>query len=146
MQIQSCPFLLMMMISSLTFMKNVEWRLLISIWLITSSFCRAPNEWYEMQAKILHDFNIILNENEYDCPGSITVMGRYYLVMYEGELWPGQVTEVKSGGQIITVKCLEKIDAPKGSTWKWSVKKDEHDYPICDVKQKIERPQLYTMF
>ena len=90
--------------------------------------------------------NIILNENEYDCPGSITVMGRYYLVMYEGELWPGQVTQVKSGGQIITVKCLEKIDAPKGSTWKWSVKKDEHDYPICDVKQKIERPQLYTMF
>ena len=66
--------------------------------------------------------------------------------MYEGKLWPGQVTQIKSGGQIVMVKCLEKVGTPKGLTWKWPVKKDEHDYPICDVKQKIERPQLYTMF
>ena len=68
----------------------------------------------------------------------------YYLVMYEGKLWPGQVTQIKGGGQIVIliVKCLEKVDTPKGLTWKWPVKKDEHDYPICDVKQKIEIPQL----
>ena len=40
------------------------------------------------------------------------------------------------------VKCLEKVDDPKRSSWKSPVKKDEHDYPICDIKQKIETPQL----
>ena len=44
----------------------------------------------------------------------------------------------KKQWQIVMVKCLEKADAPKGSTWKWPVKKDEHDYPICDAKQKIQ--------
>ena len=60
----------------------------------------------------------ILNEKDYDRPGSISVVGSYYLVMYEGELWPGQATQVKNVRQIVTVKCLKKVDAPKGSTWK----------------------------
>ena len=57
--------------------------------------------------------NNILNEKEYDCPGSFPVVGSYYLVMYKGELWPRQVIQVKSSGQIEIVKCLEKADAPK---------------------------------
>ena len=59
----------------------------------------------------------ILNEKEYDCPRSFPVVGSYYLVMYDGELWPAQVTQVKSNGQIVMVKCLEKADASKRSTW-----------------------------
>ena len=55
----------------------------------------------------------ILNEKEYDCPGSFPVVGSYYLVMYKGELWPRQVIQVKSSGQIEIAKCLEKADAPK---------------------------------
>ena len=72
--------------------------------------------------------NNILNEKQYDCLKSLPLMGSYYLVMYQGELWPGQVTQVKSSGQIVMVKCLEKANASKGLTWKWPVKKDEHDY------------------
>ena len=130
-----------MMIFVSTFIKREG---CLYIWLITSSFVEgAPNEWHETQAKIIHHLivqqNLIkilrfLNEKEYDCPGSLPVLGSYYLVMYKGELWPRQVTQVKSGGEIVIVKCLEKANAPKWLTWKWPVKKDKHDYAICDVK------------
>ena len=83
-----------------------------------------------------------INEIEYDCPGGVPAVGDYYLVMYEGGLWPGQVIQVKKNGQIIQVKCLEKAEAPTGSYWKWPAKKDEHEYPLCDIKQKINTPQL----
>ena len=83
-----------------------------------------------------------INEIEYDCPGGVPAVGDYYLVMYEGGLWPGQVTQVKKNGHIIQVKCLEKAEAPTGSYWKWPAKKDEHEYPLCDIKQKINTPQL----
>ena len=46
-----------------------------------------------------------LNEKEYNCPECLPIVGNYYLVMYEGELWPGQLTEVKNG-QTVKVKCL----------------------------------------
>ena len=29
-----------------------------------------------------------INEKEYNCPGGIPIAGNYYLIMYEGELWP----------------------------------------------------------
>ena len=78
--------------------------------------------------------NKILNDKEYDWePESLPVVGSYYFVMYEGELaWascPGE-----GGGRVVIVKRLEKVNAPKWLTWKWPVKKDEHNYPICDVK------------
>ena len=56
--------------------------------------------------------NNILNDKEYDCSGNLPALESYYLVMCEGELWLGQVTQVKSSGQIATAKCLEKADAP----------------------------------
>ena len=61
--------------------------------------------------------------------------------MYEGELWPGQITEVKNG-QTVKVKCLQKANGPKGSPWKWPIKKDKHECPLCDIRQKIEISQL----
>ena len=43
--------------------------------------------------------NKILNEKEYDWePKSLPVVGSYYFVMHEGELWPEQVTQVKVVG------------------------------------------------
>ena len=30
--------------------------------------------------------NNILNEMEYNCPGSLSVVGSYYLVVYKGEI------------------------------------------------------------
>ena len=54
--------------------------------------------------------NNILNEKEYDCLGSLPVVGSYYLVMYNGEPWAGHVTQVKSGGQIVMVKCPKRIN------------------------------------
>ena len=43
--------------------------------------------------------NKILNEKEYDWePESLPVVGSYYFVMHEGELWPEQVTQVKVVG------------------------------------------------
>ena len=59
--------------------------------------------------------NNILKEKQYDCLGSLPVVGSYYLVMYKGKLWSGKVTQVKSGGQIVTVKYRKKVDAPKES-------------------------------
>ena len=47
-----------------------------------------------------------------DCPGGLPVVGNYYLVMYEGVFWPGQITEVKNG-QTVKVKCLQKADPRK---------------------------------
>lgn len=58
--------------------------------------------------------------------------------MFEGELWPGQVTKVS--GNSIRVKCLEK-DNQAGSTWRWPQKLDEADYDVTDVKQRINTPQ-----
>ena len=65
------------------------------------------------------------------------------LVEYEDELWPGQVTSVAE--ERATVKCYEKAELPRGSTWKWPAKDDEHDYPLADIKQKIETP-IITSF
>ena len=48
-----------------------------------------------------------LNEKEYDCPGGLPVIGNYNVVMYEGEFWPSQITEVKNG-QTVKVKYLQK--------------------------------------
>ena len=56
-----------------------------------------------------------LNEKEYDHPGGLPFVGNYYVVIYEGELWPGQLTEVNNE-QTMKVKCLWKADTPKGST------------------------------
>ena len=95
------------------------------IWFIKSSLCRVPNEWHEIQAKTIHYLTV---KTKSYCRGSLPVVGSYYLVMYEGEL---------------IYKCLEKANAPKWLTWKWPVKKDEHDYQICDVKQKIRTPNCY---
>ena len=61
--------------------------------------------------------------------------------MYDVELWPSQIIELKNG-QTVKAKCLQKADAPKGCTWKWPIKKDEYGYPLCDIRQKIEIPQL----
>ena len=58
---------------------------------------------YDMKRKLrLHMTSLsnkILNEKEYDWePESLSVVGSYYFVMHEGELWPEQVTQVKVVG------------------------------------------------
>ena len=58
-----------------------------------------------------------INEKEYNCPEDIPVTGNYYLIIQEGELWPSQLTQVKKNGLTIQVKCLEKAEAQKGSSW-----------------------------
>ena len=95
------------------------------IWFITSSFCRAPNEWHETQAKIIHD--LIVQQN-LKWEGILRAFDWKLLSCHVRRwtlLWPGQVTQVKSGGQIVIVKCLEKVNPPKWLTWKWPFKKDK---------------------
>ena len=56
-----------------------------------------------------------MKKKEYDCPGGLPVVENCYLVMYEGGLRPGQITEVKNG-QTVKGKCFCKADSPKGCT------------------------------
>ena len=69
------------------------------------------------------------------------IVGQYYIVDYEGCLFPGVVTVVNENGSI-KVKCLAKAHAPHGSTWKWPGRVDEHDYPVCNLREPIEMPKL----
>ena len=58
----------------------------------------------------------------------------YYLVTYEGQLWPGQLMKPSKYGGII--RCLLKATVT-GSIWKWSNKPDEEEYRMEDVHQEI---------
>lgn len=62
----------------------------------------------------------------------------YYLVAYEGEVFPGKF-EGKQNGSLVSVSCMQKAIVP-GSTWKWPCPPDEHEYPRCDIQRKIESP------
>ena len=44
-------------------------------------------------------------------------VGIYWLVNYEEELWPGQITKITSSS-LIHVKCYKKATAPVSSTWR----------------------------
>ena len=59
--------------------------------------------------------------------------GMHVIIEYEGELFPGKITEVVEEG--VKVSCMEKSSSV-GSTWKWPAKMDEHVYPFCDVRFK----------
>ena len=43
------------------------------------------------------------------------IVGQYYIVDYEGSLFPGVATVVNENGSM-KVKCLAKTHAPHGST------------------------------
>ena len=63
---------------------------------------------------------------------TITI-GMIVIVEYEGELFPGRVTEHVNDG--VKVICMTK-STTRGSTWKWPKQIDENIYPYCDVKFK----------
>ena len=63
--------------------------------------------------------------------------GSYYLVTYEGELWPGQLIKLTKSGAII--RCLQKAPVI-GSIWGWPNKPDEEEYRMEDIHQEIETP------
>jgi len=71
----------------------------------------------------------------------IPLVGNYYLVDYEGSIFPGLLTCLNSDGSF-KIKCLQKAIKPNGSTWKWPDKTDEFDYAISDIKLAIEVPRL----
>ena len=79
---------------------------------------------------------------DYKLPELLPRVGLYYLVEYEGALWPGQVMEVWQNEKRVKVRWMVKAMAPKGSTWVWPITTDEHDYPICDLKKRIDTPKL----
>ena len=56
--------------------------------------------------------------------------GMYLIVEYEGELFPGEITDVIEDGVIVS--CMEKCDSI-GSTLKWPKKMDETVYPFCHI-------------
>ena len=67
-------------------------------------------------------------------------VGSYYIVEYEGSLFPGIIETVNSNNTI-QVKCMIKAFlSTQKSTWKWPATPDIHDYPIEDVKQHIVVP------
>ena len=71
------------------------------------------------------------------------IVGQYYLVDYEGGLFPCVVTAFNDNGSI-RVKCLSKAHGPRGSTWKWPGRVDEHDYLARDIRKPVEVPKLIS--
>ena len=59
-------------------------------------------------------------------PSSL-VEGNYYLVKFEGELWPGQLIKRTKSGAI--VKCLQKTAIVR-SIWRWPEKPNEEEYVL----------------
>ena len=68
-------------------------------------------------------------------------VGIYWLVNYEEELWPGQITKITSSS-LIHVKCYKKATAPVSSTWRQPKKPDEQDYHIMDLRHKMNTPDV----
>ena len=69
-------------------------------------------------------------------------IGSYYIVEYEGSLFPGIVEAVNSNNTI-RVKCMVKAFlSTQKSDWKWPATPDIHDYPIEDMKQPIAVPKV----
>jgi len=60
------------------------------------------------------------------------IVGSYYIVSYEGSLFPGKAIAI--GLQHANIICLQKESAPCGSTRKWPITGDIHDYPYEDIK------------
>lgn len=61
------------------------------------------------------------------------------MVEYEKADWPGQIRRIQ--GSRAHVACYQKAHGIPGSTWKWPEKEDLHDYPLTDVKYKIDIPK-----
>lgn len=61
--------------------------------------------------------------------------GDFVIFNYEGELFPGQVSEVKEDG--CNIKSLVK----SGVDWKWPKRDDLMFYPLCDISTKINCPR-----
>ena len=113
------------------------------IWHMTRSFCRAPNECHEMQAKILHDFVL---EQQYLKRQGIWLFWKPSSVgkLLSGNVrrwtlawasYPGKKQWANCNGQMPWKSgCPKRIDREMAS--------HEHDYPICDVKQEIETSRL----
>lgn len=60
--------------------------------------------------------------------------GDYVLVMYENQLYPGQVKEVAE--HRVLISAMEKC----GGNWKWPRKPDAIWYFYDDITQKIDKP------
>lgn len=61
--------------------------------------------------------------------------GNYVLVRYDGELYPGQIIEVKNDDEVL-VSAMKK--SPRN--WKWPAKPDKIFYSKDEIVQKINQP------
>ena len=88
---------------------------------------------------ITHQSKEALKEIEYaiSCVSFSLVEGNYYLVNFEGELWPGQLIKLMKSGAIL--RCLQKA-AVVGSIWRWPEKPNEKEYILKDICYGIVIP------
>ena len=68
---------------------------------------------------------------------SIIRVDDFVVCMYEGELFPGQVTNVLAEGKGASIKVLGKC----AGGWRWPNHKDEIEYPSSDSIQHINHPE-----
>ena len=101
---------------------------------IKDSQCKL--KFYECSAE-----NKPLRTQEYTVD-ALTKVGSYYIVEYEGGLFPGIVEAVNSN-KTFRAKCMVKAFlCTQKSAWEWPATPDIHDYPIEDVKQQIVVPKV----
>lgn len=64
--------------------------------------------------------------------------GEYVIFSYEGQLYPGKITEVNDNGAVIT--AMEK----SLKSWRWPQKEDQLFYPWDDIIGAIDPPKLIS--
>lgn len=65
-------------------------------------------------------------------------VGDYVLVRYEGEIYPGRITEMKNEEEVL-ISAMKK----SALNWKWPAKPDEIIYSKDEIVQKINQPTQF---
>ena len=63
-------------------------------------------------------------------------LGKWWQVTYDGEVFPGVVTEVRQN------KCKVFVMVPAGKYWKWLKEKDEIFYQLSSFVRQVKAPTV----
>ena len=63
-------------------------------------------------------------------------LGQWWQVTYDGEVFPGEVTEVRQK------ECKVLVMVPAGKYWKWLKEKDEISYQLSSFVRQVKVPTV----
>ena len=63
-------------------------------------------------------------------------LGQWWQVAYDGEVFPGELTEVREN------ECKVLVVVPAGKCWKWPKEKDEIYYQLSSFVRQVNAPTV----